>query len=83
MEFINASMVLEAIIHNIDCLIKDQVIPDDMVIRLSEMKSEVIKMRNDTLDLAKFPTTEASDTLPPISSPQNTLPDIDKLFEDD
>jgi len=83
MEFINASMVLESIVHNMDCLIKEQTIPEDMIVRLQEMRLEVVKMRNDTLELAKFPTSGAPDTLPPISSPQNTLIDVDKIFQDD
>jgi hypothetical protein len=76
MKFINASMVLEAIVHNIDVLVAENTIPEVMIYRLKEMRLDVMDMRDETLEMAKFPMKDISDTVPP--KPEKTLIDVEK-----
>jgi len=84
-EYLDAAMTLEAIINNIDNILTTAKFTSDIVYNLKYMRDQILNIRDYSIELAKITLPPAPDTLPPeaISSPLNTIPDIDKAFFND
>ena len=82
-EYLDTAMMLEEIISNIDNIVGNVALSNKISANLLTIRSSILQVRNETLELAKLSLPEAPDTIPPPSDPQITLREIDNIFGDD